>query len=164
MAKADISVNVGEHLLNYRVSAIIKKKNKVLVHHSIGSEHFTLPGGRVKEGESSIEALQREIKEEMDFETEYVRPVSLIENFFIMKGKEYHELLMTHELKFKNEEIYAKEKYEPVEPEKQGKLEFLWIDIKDIDNINVVPEAMKNVIKENDHFVHIINDEVHQKC
>ena len=149
MEKADISVIVGEHLLNYRVSAIIKKENKVLVHHSIGSEHFTLPGGRVKEGESSIEALQREIKEEMDFETEYVRPVSLIENFFIMKGKEYHELLMTHELKFKNEEIYAKEKYEPVEPEKQGKLEFLWIDIKDIDNINFVPEAMKNVIKEN---------------
>ena len=164
MEKADISVIVGEHLLNYRVSAIIKKENKVLVHHSIGSEHFTLPGGRVKEGESSIEALQREIKEEMDFETEYVRPVSLIENFFIMKGKEYHELLMTHELKFKNEEIYAKEKYKPVKPEKQGKLEFLWIDIKDIDNINVVPEAMKNVIKENDHFVHIINDEVHPKC
>ena len=69
MEKADISVIVGEHLLNYRVSAIIKKENKVLVHHSIGSEHFTLPGGRVKEGESSIEALQREIKEEMDFET-----------------------------------------------------------------------------------------------
>lgn len=33
MEKADISVIVGEHLLNYRASAIIKKENKVLVHH-----------------------------------------------------------------------------------------------------------------------------------
>lgn len=160
MAKADISVNVGEHLLNYRVSAIIKKKNKVLVHHSIGSEHFTLPGGRVKEGESSIEALQREIKEEMDLETEYIRPVSFIENFFIMKGKEYHELLMTHELKFKNEKIYAKDRYEPAEPEKKGKLEFLWIDIENIDNLNFVPEAMKKVLKENKHFEHIVNNDM----
>ena len=31
MEKADISVIVGEHLLNYRVSAIIKKENKCLL-------------------------------------------------------------------------------------------------------------------------------------
>lgn len=160
MEKQDISIMVGEHLLNFRVSAVIKKGDKILVHHTIGSEHFTLPGGRVKEGESSIEAIKREIKEELNIETEYIRAVSIIENFFEMKGKQYHEILMTHELKFKEEEIYNKESYEPAEIDKKDKLEFFWIKVKDIEQMNFVPNAMKEILKnESNEFVHIINDD-----
>ena len=38
---------------------------------------------------------------------------------------------------------------------------------KEIYPVNIKGEkktCVKNVIKENDHFVHIINDEVHPKC
>lgn len=159
MERKDISVQVDEYLLNYRVSAIIRKGGKVLAHHSLGSEHYTLPGGRVKEGEDTISALQREILEEMNIKTKYVRPVSFIENFFMLKGKKYHELLVTHELEFEDENDYSKN-IEPEAEEDKGKLEFKWLDIDELDNIEFVPREMKKVIKENKSFEHIINNDM----
>ena len=156
----DISLKVGEYMLNYRVAALIKNKNKILTHHTIGKDHFTLPGGRVKAGESSITALRREIKEEMGFDIEYVRPVSLIENFFEMKNNNYHELLFTHEVKFKNEELYKLSRYEAIEEEKKGKLEFVWMDIDKLNDRILLPKKMYKVIKGDEgKFVHYINDE-----
>ena len=158
MERKDISVQVDEYLLNYRVSAIIRKGSKILTHHSIGSEHYTLPGGRVKEGEDTISALKREILEEMNLKTKYIRPVSFIENFFILKGKKYHELLVTHELEFEDKNAYNID-IKPAEAHKKGKLEFKWLDIDELDNVKFVPKEMKRVIKENKTFEHIINNE-----
>lgn len=156
----DISLEVGEYMLNYRVSALIRNGNKILVHHSIGKNHYTLPGGRVKSGETSITALQREVKEEMGFDTEYIRPVSLIENFFYANDKKYHELLFTHELRFKDKSLYNLSRYEAIEAEKKNKLEFLWIDIDKLNENILLPKMMYKVIKDNkQELVHYINDE-----
>ena len=159
----DISLKIGDYLLNYRVSALIRNGNKILVHHNIEKNHYTLPGGRVKSGESSIVALQREIREEMGQETQYIRPVSLIENFFYMKNNRYHELLFTHELKFTDKNMYKLEKINSMEEEKKGKLEFLWINIDDVNENNFLPKKIVKVIKENNNkFEHYINDEINK--
>lgn len=156
----DISLNVGSYLLNFRVSAIFMNKNKILLHHGLKKDHYTLPGGRVKEGESTIEALFREIKEETGLDVEYVKPCSFIENFFTMNNKKYHELLVTHELTFLDKTVYQKEKIMPLEEEKQGNLEFEWIEIEKLDKIKFFPQTLIKVIKsENKNFSHIINDE-----
>lgn len=48
----------------------------------------------------------------------------------------------------------------PIEPEKQGKLEFLWFDINKLDNIDFVPIKIKEAIKRNSKdFLHFINFE-----
>lgn len=155
----DISLNIGDYLFNYRVSAIIRNNNKILLHHNIGKGHYTLPGGRVKSGESSITALQREIKEEMGFDTEYVRPISLIENFF-HANSDYHEILITHELRLVDKNLYKLPRYEAIEEAKKGKLEFIWMDIDDLSEEILLPKSMYKVIKENkDEFVHLVNDE-----
>lgn len=160
----DISLKVGEHLLNYRVSAVIRNGNKILVHHGIKKDHYTLPGGRVKDGESTITALKREIKEEMGFDTEYVKPFSFIENFFEMNDKNYHELLVTHELKFIDKEVYKKQRIEPIEEEKKGKLEFAWMDIEELQNVTFLPQKLLEYLKKDSkEFVHIINDERNSK-
>ena len=154
----DISVDIGKHHLNYRVGALIRRNNQILVHKSLNIKHITLPGGRVQEGEDSIEAIQREIQEEMGLETIYVKPVVIIENFFEMKQKNYHEILIVHELKFKDKESYNK-KIEPIEEHKKEFLKFEWKNINELDKNNFLPKSLVKTIEENNGFQHIIEKE-----
>lgn len=154
----DITVNIGKHLLNYRVSGIIKNGNKVLLHHSLKSTLYILPGGRVKEGETTEEAIKREIKEEMGQDINIVKSVSFMENLFSLDGEKYHEILVTYELEFIDKTAYKKEKIEAIE--KNEKIEFIWADKNDLNNIIFEPQVLKpllfNTPKE---FKHIINVE-----
>ena len=79
----DISTQVGQRLFNYRVSAVFRCGDKILLHHGLDKDHYTLPGGRVKDGESTVTALKREMKEEMGLDIEYVRPFSFIFCFLL---------------------------------------------------------------------------------
>ncbi|MBN1168428.1 NUDIX domain-containing protein [Candidatus Woesebacteria bacterium] len=49
-----------------RASAIIVKKNKILLIHRFkkGKEYWVFPGGNIEEGEKKIEAIKREVLEE----------------------------------------------------------------------------------------------------
>ncbi len=154
----DISVTIGQHLLNYRVSAIFRKGNQVLLHHNLNSVHYTLPGGRVKEGETTKQALKREIKEEMGQDVNCVKTISFMENLFTMDEKHYHEILVTYELEFLDKTMYEMEKIKSIE--KNENLEFIWFDKDKLDSINFVPSALKELIlKEPNEFKHIINEE-----
>ena len=47
-----------------------------------------------------------------------------------------------------------------IEPEKHGKLEFVWFDISKLDSIEFVPIKLKEAIKKNSKdFLHFINFE-----
>lgn len=158
----DISIELEEYKLNFRVAAIIRKDNQILLHHTIKNNHITLPGGRVQEGENTLEALQREIKEEMGEEIKLIKPVSYMENFFIINDQKYHELLVSYEVAFKNEKIYIKEKIEAIEKCKKDELEFIWLPINKLEENNFVPKGMIEIIKENKEFTLKINDERNQ--
>lgn len=156
----DISIKLEDYLFNYRAAALIKNDGKVLVHHVIGAPYVTLPGGRVTTGEDSITTLKREIKEEMDIDVEHVRSVATIENFFNEQNKGlYHELLMVHEMVFSNYEDYAKEII-PIEERKKGKLEFLWLDRRELEETQVRPVELKNFIINDMPYTHVIHNEI----
>lgn len=61
-----VSSSIGN--VNYReaVRAVIMRKNKILMVHSI-NEDYKFPGGGMKKGESKIEALVREVEEETGY-------------------------------------------------------------------------------------------------
>jgi len=48
----------------------IIRDNRLLVQEEIGEEHYLLPGGRAEDGEGAIQALCRELKEELGVELE----------------------------------------------------------------------------------------------
>lgn len=155
----DVSIDVGDYRFNYRVAGVIKKDSEILVHHALKFNHVTLPGGRVKAGEDSITALKREIEEEIGEKTEYIKPIAMVENIFREEGKDYHEILIIHELKFINKNAYER-KIEPIEAHKKNKLEFFWYDLKKENKYGFVPRKLFNVLKDNnDNFIHVINDE-----
>ncbi len=61
-----VSDSIGN--VNYReaVRAVIIKKNKILMVHSINKD-YKFPGGGIKKGENKIEALEREVEEETGY-------------------------------------------------------------------------------------------------
>ena len=154
----DITVKVGEHIINYRVSAIFRYGNKILLHHELNSIHYTLPGGRVKEGETTEETLRREIKEEMGQEVKIIKPISFMENLFTDNKKKYHEILVTYELEFLDKSMYEKEVMPTIEKDKE--LEFIWYDLDKLNDIIFVPKALKDlIVNDSNQFKHIINVE-----
>jgi 8-oxo-dGTP diphosphatase len=57
-----------------RVSAILRRENRILLvrQEKPGREYWLLPGGGVNAGESLVDALQRELAEEVGLDEEFV--------------------------------------------------------------------------------------------
>lgn len=154
----DLSLNIENYKLNIRAAAVIIHNNKILVHRNINENHCTLPGGRIAIGESSEQTVKREIKEEMGKETKIIEYIGTIENFFEMNQKKYHEILFIHKLEFTNEED-QKIDYTMKNIEGKEYLKYEWLELDKIDNYNIVPKCLKNILKSPNFPIHIINED-----
>ncbi|HLL54636.1 MAG TPA: NUDIX domain-containing protein [Myxococcaceae bacterium] len=92
----ELTLPAGSHFFTHRVAVIVLHGGRVLECRDAASSWSYLPGGRVRAGESTPEAARRELKEELGVEAggacRLVRPVFLVENFFQLNGRDYHEV------------------------------------------------------------------------
>ena len=155
----DLTINVENYKLNIRAAGIIEHNGKILVHKEISKDHYALIGGRVKIGENSETTIKREIKEELGKKVKTTGYIATIENFFEEKGQKYHEILFVHKAEFINEED---KKIEHTLKNVEGKenLHYEWIEISKIDEYKILPEAIKEILKENKIPVHKINNDL----
>lgn len=153
----DLSIMVDEAVkLNVRTTGIFINNGKVLLHKTTGEGHYALPGGRVKAEEDSIEALKRELSEELNKNIDNVHFMGIMENFFEANGCNYHEYMWMIKADFKDKEIYNQEHFYGHEGEKE--LDFEWIDLNDLDKIDFRPVAAIPYIRKDDGNIHhIIN-------
>lgn len=152
----DLTIDIKDYKLNIRAACIIKHNNKVLLHKSDDKDHYCLIGGRVEIGENSENTIRREIIEELGKEIDITRYVSTIENFFEFEGSKYHEYMFVYEAEFKNE----KDKLiEDTLCNIEGKdyLKYYWVDLKDIDNVDIKPKVIKDILKDGKYLVHKMN-------
>lgn len=150
----DLSLMVGNVKFNYRAGLLITKNNKVLVECNPDYNFVTIPGGRVKTKESSIDALIRELEEEMHItiSKEEVRFKSVIENFFELDNKDYHELFFLYKLNVEDKDDRFMEDMIKYDSEKSY---YKWVDKDKLDEVNLLPKPIRN-ISTNDEFESII--------
>ncbi len=137
---------VGDYKLNIRVGVIFKYQGKALIEirkDRVGNS--VIPGGRLKAGEASSDALIREINEEMGITLEKDKLIykNTIEEFFTFDEKKYHEIFFIYEypvdeefyhrlLSVKNNKDNSTTEYIFVAPEEFEKVLLLPIRIREI--------------------------------
>lgn len=147
----DINFTLDTEVFNYRVGVVIKKGDKILVQKDGPSDYYTFIGGRVKLGESSVEASIREFREETGTPAEYVKTLGIVENFFKSNynHKNYHEILIINELEIDKDIDDIKNI--------EGKDElYKWLSIDELKASKFLPEIVLDIINS-DKLVHIIN-------
>ncbi|WEV60202.1 NUDIX domain-containing protein [Streptococcaceae bacterium ESL0729] len=142
----DLTLNTSSGKVNLRVAAWIETRGKFLV-AEFPNGNMSLMGGRIKFGESSQEALEREVLEESGQVLKDSKFMALVENFY-QNASSYHELLFIYSC-----QIEILDKYESEE-------EFVnlkWIIKEELGQVR--PKIMANLASVNpqDYPLHLVN-------
>ena len=153
----DISRQIGNYIFNYRAAAIIKRQQKILLVTVPNIDFWFLPGGRVQSGESTAAALLREMREELGLRVTAGSLRWVIENFFTMKGLQFHELGFYFPVTLPPHpgEVLQNSFYRQVEDEE---LHFQWFNLDEIQSLDLRPALLKTKLLQSTPtlFEHII--------
>ena len=83
----DMTVQCEDGLINIRVGAIILKDGKILMVGNHRSDYLYSVGGRIKFGETAVQAIVREVLEETGVKMEVDRLGFIHENYFFGDAK-----------------------------------------------------------------------------
>lgn len=152
----DIKITTPTQNYKMRVASIIKKDNKVLFTKMNNNDFYCLPGGYASLGETTKEALERELLEEIGQKIIVEDYQGFIENFFTNnKNQNIHELSFYYTASSQNlqEENFI---HEEIDHGKKITQNFFWLDINKLENYNIKPKELIPYIKNNTPINHLI--------
>lgn len=88
----------GDARFQLRAVGIAVRYGHLLVHRATYEDFWSLPGGRVERDESAGETLEREMIEELQQPVVVGPLLCVIENFFTLGTRRYHELGLYHRM------------------------------------------------------------------
>ena len=97
-------------------------------------------GGGVEFGEHSIDALQREFREEIQAELTNIRYLGCIENLFIFDGRPHHEIVQLYEADFADRHFYQRESMQFIDDTYTGTAAWIPCDRFHSGELRLVPE------------------------
>ncbi len=128
---------------------IAVKNNKILViaghDYKKNEDFYRLIGGGIEFGETGIEALKREVKEEINAEINNIKYLGLVENIFNYEGENMHEIVLAYKADFVDKGIYKKNEIKILDSRNPQKA--YWLDKKIIFKAKFYPEKLKSLIK-----------------
>lgn len=133
------------------VICLFRNQDKILVIEGLDEyrkDYYYRPvGGGIEYGESSEEALKREMKEELNADISDIKFITTIENIFTYNGELGHEVVFVYDAKFTDLSIYEKEELSIVE-DNGVPYKAKWVTIEDCSNGNIrlVPEQLIKII------------------
>ena len=151
----DIEFKESNYKFNYRVAVIFSYDNKILFQKIKGDTYYSLIGGSVKLGEIAVEAISREIKEEVGINigTEKLYLSRICENFFEYNNIKFHELLFVYIADLDESEFITKcDSMKCLDDENTT---MIWVNNNDIKALDIRPDVVKEIIEDR-NFKHII--------
>ena len=97
-------------------------------------------GGGVDFGESSLEGLRREFKEEINAELTNIKYLGCIESIFEFRGEKGHEIIQLYQADFADPKFYSLERIKFNEGKREKTALWLYIEPCKSGSVKVVPE------------------------
>jgi len=157
----DILFKNDDFVFSYRVAGILIKNNKGLLQRPLSDTGYSIPGGHVSFGETNEETLIREFREEIGVDIKVNGLKWVGEIFFPWGDKPCHQINLFYKIALNDDtqiplhgDFYGIEKMDNT----SFKLEFSWVDLKDILNIELYPTNAKELLLNNEkeikHFIY----------
>lgn len=102
---------------NIAICILKNNKNQILFQIVEDGEKMFLrcPGGGIEFGETALEAIQREIKEELHTDLIDAQQIGIIESFFEFNGQSLHEIVFIFKGEINDKSLFEKEHFELIE-------------------------------------------------
>jgi len=154
-----IVLDAGPSRFQLRAGAIIRSNAHILIHRATHDPFWALPGGRVEFHESSSQTLAREIQEEIGCSASVGPLRFIIENFFELAGRKYHEVGLYYEAELT--EPFPFHETEIVHRSQDGSasLEFRWVLPQKavLDAFDFKPASIRTMLDGTAGVAHIVH-------
>lgn len=120
------------------VRAVIVRKQQLLLVRQKNRNYSFLPGGHIEFGESAVDALRRELKEETGVIFKIGRFLGAVEHTWRKKAKRHSEINLLFEVGSGKSGITVKS----LEP----RLEFFWHSMSRLDAAKLQPSILRTVL------------------
>jgi len=129
---------------------VFRHGDKILVFEnydeSKGTPYYRPLGGGVEFGETTEQAIKREIKEEIGEEITDLKLLTVLENLFTLEGKPGHEIVYVYDGRFLDESVYRRDSFKVQEETETAKASWRRLGFFN-DYHRLVPEALVPLLK-----------------
>jgi 8-oxo-dGTP pyrophosphatase MutT (NUDIX family) len=122
-----IKIDAGKTRFNFRVAGLALRDGHVLVHRATHEKFWTFPGGRAEIGETSVETLTREMREELGVAVNVGPLLWAVENFFTFEKRDWHELGYYYRMTVPSSFPFASGSIIHTVEDGHSSLEFKWV-------------------------------------
>lgn len=157
-----IAWSTGNQRFTFRVAGVCLLDGHVLLQTSETIDFWILPGGRCEFGETTIDSLRREMREELEADVDIVRLIWTIENFFERDGIHVHELSLCYEMTLPEDSPLAPVGAEFTTIDAGTSISFKWFPLGELSSLHLLPVFLRSNLQQLPVFPsHLINDERH---
>jgi 8-oxo-dGTP pyrophosphatase MutT (NUDIX family) len=141
-----------------RAAGIIRQDDMFLIMRVDDAPYFHLPGGHIEIGESSLDAVTREIKEELNYRVKSAKLFCVQENFYTKNDLSHHGLEYYYLIDIEDEVETTDREVVENDRGTLKNLSIRWVSSDELSKIDLRPFTVKDMIIKNDlnNLVHII--------
>lgn len=153
---ADILFKADDYIFDVRTVGVLVKDGKILVQRDKDGNEYALPGGHVKLGETTVDGLVREYKEETGADIRCERLLWTEECFWEWNGRKAHNLAYYYLIELCDGSDISDDG-EFVSHKDNCNVVIGWMPVDKLEDVIIYPEFLKKKIFKLDsppeHFI-----------